>query len=225
MGQAIGELLPAAVGVALSPIPIVAVVLMLASERGRVNGPAFVVGWVVGIAVAGTALLLIAGAVGGSDHGQPATWVSWLELLLGLALLRLALKQFRGRPRGAEEAELPRWMGAIDHFTPAKAVGAGVALAAVNPKNFVLILAAVAVIAQTGIPAGEQAVALAVFAVIASTGAAAPVVIYFAGGERSAELLERLRVWMARYNAVILAAILTVIGAKVIGDAISGLSS
>jgi threonine/homoserine/homoserine lactone efflux protein len=111
MGQAIGELLPAAIGVALSPIPIVAVVLMLGSARGRANGPAFLVGWVAGIAITGTILLVIAGAIGGSDNGEPATWVSWLELALGLMLVLLALKQFRARPRRDEEPATPEWMG------------------------------------------------------------------------------------------------------------------
>src|SRR5262245_23985163 len=114
MGQAIGELLPSAVGVALRRMPILAVVLMLATERGRVNGPAFLVGWIVAIVVAGAAFLLIAGAIGGQDDGEPATWVSWAELLLGLSLLRLASKQFRSRPRGDDEAATPKWMGAID---------------------------------------------------------------------------------------------------------------
>ena len=224
MGQAIGEFLPAAIGVAISPIPIIAVVLMLATERGRVNGPALLAGWIVGIVVAGAAFLLIAGAIGGQDDGEPATWVSWVELLLGLVLLRLASKQFRSRPRGDEDPVTPKWMGAIDHFTPVKAAAAGVVLAAVNPKNAVLILAGVAAITQTGIPADEQVLAYAVFTVIASLGAAVPVVMYFALGERSSGLLDRLRVWMARNNAVILAAILAVIAAKVIGDAISGLT-
>jgi threonine/homoserine/homoserine lactone efflux protein len=224
MGEAIGEFLPAAIAVAISPIPIIAVVLMLATERGRVNGAAFLFGWIVGIVVAGAVFLLVAGAIGGDDDGEPATWVSWAELLLGLALLRLAAKQFRSRPRGDEEPATPKWMGTIDHFTPPKAAAAGFVLAAVNPKNFVLILAAVAAITQTGIPADEQALAFAVFTVIASLGAAVPIVMYFALGERSASLLERLRVWMARNNAVILAVILAVIAAKVIGDAISGLT-
>ena len=100
MGEAIGEFLPAAIAVAISPIPIIAVVLMLATERGRVNGAAFLFGWIVGIVVAGAVFLLVAGAIGGDDDGEPATWVSWAELLLGLALLRLAAKQFRSRPRG-----------------------------------------------------------------------------------------------------------------------------
>jgi hypothetical protein len=50
MGAAIGQALPLAVGVALSPVPIIAVVLMLMSQRGRLNGPGFVLGWLAGLA-------------------------------------------------------------------------------------------------------------------------------------------------------------------------------
>ncbi len=38
MGQAIGQVLSYGVGVALSPVPVIAVVLMLASPKGRING-------------------------------------------------------------------------------------------------------------------------------------------------------------------------------------------
>jgi hypothetical protein len=40
MGEAIGDSLPMTIGIALSPVPIIAVVLMLTNERARVNGPA-----------------------------------------------------------------------------------------------------------------------------------------------------------------------------------------
>ena len=53
MGEAIGQSLPLAVGVALSPVPIIAVVLMLTTPRARVNGPAFVLGWLVGLGIVG----------------------------------------------------------------------------------------------------------------------------------------------------------------------------
>src|SRR5215831_645105 len=98
MGAAIGQVLPTAVGVAISPLPIVAVVLMLVSARGRVNGPAFVVGWWIGLAVVGAIALSVAGSAGGSDQGKPATWLNWLDVFLGLALVFLAAKQWRGRP-------------------------------------------------------------------------------------------------------------------------------
>ena len=135
MGRAIGEMLPAAVGVAISPLPIVAVVLMLVTPRGRVNGPAFLVGWVVGIAAAGTIALLVAGGAGASEGGEPASGVAWVKLALGVLLLLLALRQWRGRPHEGEEAATPKWMGALDAFTTPKAGGAGVVLSAVNRRT------------------------------------------------------------------------------------------
>lgn len=72
MAEAIGAVLPLGIGVALSPIPIIAMVLMLATPRGRANGSAFVVGWVLGLAAAGTVVLLVSGGAGASDRGSPA---------------------------------------------------------------------------------------------------------------------------------------------------------
>ena len=225
MGQAIGDMLPAAVGVAISPLPIVAVVLMLVTARGRSNGPAFLLGWLFGIGAVGTIVLVLASGASASEEGQPADWVSWLELVLGALLLLVALRQWRSKPSGAEEPATPKWMGALDSFTTPKAGGAGVVLSAVNPKNFLLIVAGTTAIAQTGISAGQQAVALIVFVVIASIGVGTPVVVYFALGERSREPLDRLKSWMAHNNAVIMAVLLLVIGVKLIGDAIAGFSS
>ena len=54
MGRAIGQIIPLAVGVALSPLPIIAVILMVTTPRGRVTGPSFLAGWVIALAVLGT---------------------------------------------------------------------------------------------------------------------------------------------------------------------------
>lgn len=222
MSQAIGQVLSLGVGVSLSPIPIVGVVLMLATPRARTNGLAFLAGWVAGLAVAGTVVLLISSGAEASESGAPADWVNWLKIVLGLLLLGVALKQWRDRPRPGEAAGMPAWMKTIDSFAAPKAAGLGVLLSAVNPKNLVLVVGAAAAIAQTGIGAGKQAVALAVFVVVATIGPGAPVAIYFAMGERSKHLLDELRVWMAHNNAVIMAVICLLIAAKLIGDGIAG---
>ena len=224
MGEAIGQVLPLAVGVALSPVPIIAVVLMLTTPRAKSNGPAFVVGWLLGLAVVGTIVLLIAGPADASEDGQPATWVGWLKIVLGALLVLVAVREFRSRPRDGEEAPLPKWMTAIDRFGPGKALGSGAVLAGANPKNLLLAVSAAAAIAQTGIAAGQQAVAYAVFAVIGTIGVGAPVVIYFAMGTKAARILEGLKTWMAHNNAVIMAVLCVVIGVKLIGDGIAVLS-
>ena len=222
MQDAIGDVLPLGIGVALSPLAIVAIVLMLVSRRARANGPLFVVGWLIGLAVVGIVVLAIAGPTNANDDGEPAKWSGWLKIVLGAMLVLSATRHWRDRPRDGAETPMPKWMDAIDAFTPIKAFGAGAALSALNPKNLVLAVAAAAAIAETGISGGEQAIAYAVFAVLGTIGVAVPVVIYFAMGDKAPATLDRLKGWMIHNNAGIMAAILLIIGAKLIGDGIGG---
>ena len=222
MGEAIGQLLPLAVVVALSPPSIVAVVLILVGDRGRVNAPAFVAGWIFGLVAVGLVILAVAGAGDASDAGEPAPWVRVLKLVLGVGLLGLAYSGWRGRSRERGEPPEPKWMGAVGGVTAVKAAGVGVVLSALNPKNIVLTIAAGAAIAQTGIPPAEQAIAYAVFVGIAALGIGAPVVVAYVLGARSRQPLDRLRGWMTANNAAIMAALMLVIGAMLIGDAIGG---
>jgi hypothetical protein len=53
MDNAIEHSAPLAIGIALSPILVIAVLLMLTSRRARVNGPVFVAGWLAGLGAAG----------------------------------------------------------------------------------------------------------------------------------------------------------------------------
>jgi threonine/homoserine/homoserine lactone efflux protein len=223
MADAIGEVLPLAVGVALSPVPIIAVVLMLGTPRARTNGPAFILGWLVGLSLVGVIVLLVSSGADASDDDGPAMWVSILKLVLGVLLLGIAAHQWRGRPRRDTDASLPKWMETIDRFTPARSAAIAFALSGINPKNLVLTVGAAAAIAHTGASTGGQAVALAVFVVLGALGPGIPVAVYFLMGDRATHILDDLKSWMGRNNAAIMAVICLVIGAKLIGDGISGL--
>jgi threonine/homoserine/homoserine lactone efflux protein len=224
MGQAVGNVLPLAVAVAVFPVPIIAVVLVLGSDRGTAKGLAFVLAWCIGLAVVGAVALVLAGVGSASSGGEPATWVSVLLLALGLLLVALAAKQWRARPSPGEETPIPGWMRTIGDFSVAQAGAAGFALSALNPKNALLTVAAAAEIAEVGVPAGEQLVVLFVFVLLASVGVLTPLLVSLALGNRSQELLDGLRRRMARHNAVITAVLFLLIGAKLIGDAVSGFS-
>jgi threonine/homoserine/homoserine lactone efflux protein len=225
MGDAIGQMLPFAVGVAISPMPIVAIVLMLVTPKAKTNGLAFLLGWVVGILIVGTIALLIVNPDRSSESGGKATWVSWLELVLGLLLLLVAVRQWRSRPQEGEEPAIPKWMGALDGLTPVKALGAGMLLSGVNPKNLIFIIGGADAIAQTYISGSQEAIVWLIFMLIASLGVVTPVIIYFVMGERAAAVLEGLKDWMARNNTAIMAVLCVIIAAKLIGVAISGFSS
>jgi threonine/homoserine/homoserine lactone efflux protein len=224
MGQALGDVLPLAVAIAIFPVPIIAVVLLLGSPRGRTKGLAFVLAWCIGLAAVGAVVLVVAGGADANDEGKPATWVNVLLLSLGLLLLVFAVKQWRRRPNEGEESPTPSWMRTVDAFTPAKAGGAGFALSALNPKNVLLTVAAAAEIPQFGLPAGQQIGVLLVFVLLASVGVLTPLGLSVALGDRSRGPLERLTDWMARHSAVIMAVLFLLMGAKLIGDAISGFS-
>jgi hypothetical protein len=224
VGKAIGDSLPLAVGIALSPVPIIAVVLMLTSRRAKINGLVFVLGWLVGLAIVGVIVLVLVGAGGAAKSGSPATWVSGVKIALGVLLLAVAVQAFRTRPREGEEPRTPKWMATIGKTTPTVAFGLGVLLVGANVKNLLLALGGASVIAATGIPGGQQAIAYAIFALIGTLGVGIPVGIYLAMGERSETVLAELKGWMSVHNAVIMTVLCLIIAAKLIGDAITSLA-
>jgi hypothetical protein len=221
MSEAIGGSLPLAAGIALSPIPIIAVVLMLTSRRAKVNGPAFVVGWVFGLGIVGVIGLGLARTGGATEQGSAGSSVSWIKIALGVLLLLVAVRQFRARPRGDQEPQVPGWMATMDKTTPAAALGLAAILSAANPKNLLLAVGGAAAIAQADIPMGQQATAYVAFTAAATLGIGIPVSIYFSMGRRSETVLALLKDWMSAHNAVIMTVLCLIIAAKLIGDAIA----
>ena len=223
MVDAIGEVLPWAVAVAISPIPIIAVILMLFTPKANTNGPAFLVGWVVGLSLVAGIIYSLADATDAATDPDAASGVGWGKVVLGLLLLFLALKQWRGRPGPGEMPTMPDWMDGIDDFTPVKSLGLGVALSAANPKNLIITAGAAASIAESGLSSGDAAVVIAVFVVVASLSVAGLVAYRLFGGDGARESLDRLRAWLGIHNAAVMTAILAVIGAKLIGDGLGGI--
>ena len=225
MGAVIGELLPLGVSVAISPIPIVAVILMLLSGQAARTSTGFLAGWVVGIVVVTVVVLVLVGQAASTSAGQPSTASSVLKLVFGVLLLGLAVRQWRERPKPGEAAEMPKWMSTIDSITFVKALGLGAVLSAVNPKNLVMCLAAGTTIGAAHLSGGEDAVAVVVFTVIAASTVAIPVIGYLTARSKMAGPLESLRNWLTQNNATVTAVVLLVIGVVLLGKGISGLTS
>ncbi|MFI6866161.1 GAP family protein [Nocardia sp. NPDC050406] len=219
MGSVLGDLLPLAVGVALSPIPIVAAILMILSRNTSGAGTGFAIGWVAGIAVATTVVVLLSGIVGGSDDRAASTAGSWVKIALGVVLVVLAAAQWRQRADSAP----PGWMRAIDDFTVAKAVGLGAALAAVNPKNLLLCASAGVTIGGGDLNSGEKALATAVFTVLAAASVVAVVGGHALAADRLRGTLDTTRQWLQANNHAVMAVVLLVMGATVVGKGIGGL--
>jgi hypothetical protein len=221
MGSAIGQILPFAVGVAISPIPIVALILMLFSASATRNSIAFMLGWILGLALVG-AIVLAFGL--DSDSGGESDTSATIKLVLGLLLLVAAVRQFRSRPKAGEEPATPAWMEAIDSFTPNRAFGVGMLLSAANPKNLALTVGAAATISSAGLDSTDEYVTLAVYVLIASVTIIAPVALYLILGERAGRPLSEAKGWLLANNHTVMFVLLLVFGFKLIGDGLAVLA-
>jgi Sap, sulfolipid-1-addressing protein len=225
VGQGISEILTFAIGVAISPVPIIAVILMLFSDRAKVNGPAFLVGWVLSLAIVSTVIYVIAhdGSVATSTTADDS--VSWGKIVLGLALLALARRNWRKRPAPGAEPEMPKWLATVESVSPAKAFGLAVVLAAVNPKNLILTAGAAAGLAQLGLTTSDAIVAIVVFVVIASLTIVGPVVYALFGGTKARTSLDSAKAWLTTHNAAVMAALFLVFGVDLIAKGLPPLTS
>jgi threonine/homoserine/homoserine lactone efflux protein len=217
MGAVIGEILPLALGVAISPIPIIAAILMLLSPKAKGTSVGFLLGWILGILVALVVFILLSSVLTPADPDQPQPIAGTVKILLGLLMLFLAVRQWRSRPRGDDEPALPGWMAAIDQLTAAKGFGLGFLLSAVNPKNLLMGAGAGVIIGSAGLTLGSEVVVVIVFTVIAAASVAVPVVGHLVAAKAMAAPLESLRVWLVAHNAVVMAVLLLLIGVTMIG--------
>ena len=220
MGSVIGAILPLALGIAISPIPIIAAILMLLSPKARVTSVGFMLGWVIGIVVGATAFTVLSSVLPEPDAttSQPVKGV--IQLILGVLLLWLALSQWRKRQRPGEEPVMPKWMQAIDTISFPMAFGLGFLLAAVNPKNLLMAAGAGTEIGGAGLSGGNIAVVILIFTLIAGSTVLIPVIGFLVAADRVREPLDALRGFLSKENAVIMAVLLLVIGTSVIGKGI-----
>lgn len=224
MGGAIGDILPLAIGVAISPVPIIAVILMLFSKKARGNSLAFLCGWVIGLAAVGTVVLLLGNAASIDTSSGPSKGASAIRLALGILLLFGAFRHWKKRPKQGEEAQMPKWMAGIDAFTAGKSLGLAVLLSGVNPKNLALTLAAAMAISQAGLSGAQPWIVLLIFVVIASLTVAVPVLTYQFAGDKAENMLNGWKTWLAANNAPVMAVLFLVFGFLLIGKGIAGLS-
>lgn len=223
MGQTIGDILPLAIGVAISPVPIIAVILMLFSDRARANSLSFLAGWIVGIVAGLVIVIALAGTADLSTGGEPSTRSSWVRIVLGILLLLLAAREWRGRPAPGAEVPMPGWMKRIDELKPGGAIGLGLLLSVVNPKNLLLIVGAGVTIAQAALSTGDEVVTILVFTVLGACTVALPTLAYLIGGARVQPSLDAAKAWLSIHNAAVMAVLLLVFGVTLFGKGLGGL--
>lgn len=218
-GTVLTGLVPLGLVISLSPITVIPAVLVLQAPRPRPSSLAFLGGWLLGLAALTALSVAASGLLGGLDKSPPK-WSSWLRIFFGSALIIYGVYKWFTR-RG--KAESPAWMRSFGNITPARAGLTGAALAVVRPDVALICVPAGLAIGTSGLGLAGDWLAAAFFVAIAASSVALPILAYLAAGQRLDEPLARLKDWMDKNNAALLAVVLVVIGAMVLYHGIHAL--
>jgi threonine/homoserine/homoserine lactone efflux protein len=216
-GTVLTELVPLALVIALSPLSIIPAVLMLQTPRPRPTGLAFMAGWLIGLAALTAIFVAVSGAIGGFE--KPPGWASWLRVVIGAALIVFGIVRFARRRSGSHQ---PKWLRNMTTLGPGKAAATAAVLTVANPKVMFICVAAGLAIGSAGLGTGVWG-AVVYFAVVAGSSVALPILAYAVSGGRLDDPLARLKDWMERNHATLMAVILVVIGLLVLYKGIHAL--
>lgn len=214
LADAISSSLPMSVGVALSPIPVAAILIILMSARARTNAPAFLLGWMAGILTIGLVVSLMPGLL--TARGEPTQLSGLTRVALGIALLLLAVRQWRQRPEPDAAVDVPPLLARLDSIGVMQSSITGFLLSAIHPKNLILDAAGAAAIDASMLDSATQYTALVIFTLIASVGIIIPIAAYFIAKRRVGTLLGRWKDWLIRKNIQVMIVLLLILGALLI---------
>jgi Sap, sulfolipid-1-addressing protein len=212
----LGQTLPYALGILLSPLPVIPVLFMLLGPRPRQSSIGYAVGWCCGIAFFTEIFVLVSVFI--TTIESTPHWLSWAAFPLGIALLLLAIQRWsvRHKPK-----PLPAWMSALETASPAKAFGLGFLVSIVSSPVF--LIGAGLTIGTASQSAAKDALDVLTFTVIASGLVILPVVVYLIAGKSVASALLASKQWLERNYGTVSTVILFVFGVLILMKGIGSL--
>lgn len=224
MGETFMNMLPYAIGILVSPVPIITVILTLFSSRARANGLSFLLGWAMGIGLPAIVVLVLAVSSQGEAEAPPSRIASIMRIILGLVLVVIAIRNWLHRRKPDDPDNKPMLFRLIDAVTPFRAWLTGFLFADVtNPKNMALTIAGCLAISSSGTSLMSMSLLLALFVLISSMGVAAPVVLYLLGGDSSRQTVESWKHWLVTHKKGVMALLFLVFGLSVAYRGVAGL--
>jgi hypothetical protein len=219
MGDLFVELLPLGIVCALSPWAIVAVILMLASDRPS-NSVAWLVGWTLSTVAIGVLIVIFFGGYDFSRNSTPTTVACVVQVLLGVLLLLAAARFWARRPaRTGKLPKEPGWMTRIGTMSPVWAFLIGAFWI-----NTTLVIAASVDTVRADLPNGESMIVFAVFTLVTLSLQGGLILYAYVLPKRAAIGLERIRDWIARSQEAAVSVVALVLAVWFAGQGIRGLA-
>jgi uncharacterized membrane protein len=197
-------LIPMALGLALSPVPIIELILVLFSRRRVLNSIVFVAALLVFSAVG-----LAMGAAGtnatDSETNSPGTVTAVVFIVLGALLLAIGLINYRNRADTSE----PPILATIGRMGPGPVAFLALGATIINPKNLPLLIGAGSVVAETG----SSLLWSVGFLAVATSPYWAAALYAGLGGDRAQTRLDAMRAWLVGHNRLIMGIVCLLMGA------------
>jgi hypothetical protein len=180
-----------------SPIAIVSTFAVLTSTRGRTNGIAFLVGFLLGQSAAFLVALLIGSAATTNTDGNEELSAA-LELAFGVGMLVLAWPQRRAsaQPEGPAPSRVKAMLARLHGLRPGTAFSVGVLLGVGGVKRLTITLVAGATVGIAGLLPIEDVLLGILYVLVAAVLVWVPVGVYLVAGERADGWLEAAQGWL-----------------------------
>ncbi len=220
MLQAIGTLVPLSLAMALSTIPFLATVVVVLSPRGKATAIPYLIGYVVG-----SFLVVCAFSFGLSalPHDvQIGPWFGIVEILLGIALIVLAVIQWQRHRRRQHTPSSGAWLDRLERVGPFAALGFALVLN-LRPKSLLVAGAAGIAISSQRLEVGEVVVCVIVFTLLGTVTVSVPVILSLVMPKRTSAWLVQARVFLVRSSSLIALVVLIMVGAFVVGAGLARL--
>jgi len=236
----IGQLLPIALAVALSTVPITATITILLSPKASGSALLFLIGWIAGLIIVTVAFSLGARAAPDDRPLGATPLLAWVEVIVGAGLVVVGVVSLVRRSTGlratsaavvatradaatggsAEADARPRWLRVVETIKPIPALGLALAFN-VRPKALLLAAAAGLVIGSSPIGLAQHTIALAIYVVLAGSSVIAPIVLWLVRPNAMRRPLRAAESWVIRNSSTVSVIVAVVVGTFVLGNGLT----
>ncbi len=199
MFEALTKSFPMAMGIALSPAPILAIIMLLMTRRAKFIAPFFLFGWLVGIQIVGTFIIFMPGVI--ANHGGMSDTTGTMKIILGIVLLMLIFPIHKKKKSQGEKERVPKIFNKLDGFGMLKVFLIGFVFSGLSIKNIALSASGAAHIHTTSlIDYFETLMAVFYFSLMSSFTLIIPILIYMIVPKKAEISLLLLRNWLVKHH-------------------------
>ncbi|MEM8894939.1 MAG: GAP family protein [Bacteroidota bacterium] len=213
MQEILPKLVPMIIGLLISPIPVVALLIILMTPNTGLNAFTFIGGWLTGIV--GVGLVIILFPILSQFESGNSTASNIIRLIIGLFFISWALWKSYKRYRNKESTP-PKFFSRLDQFKPLNIFLIGLLVSAGNFKNLGFSAAAAIVLNQSLVDLNTKLGYLITYSTLGSLTLFIPMTLYLTLQQRADEILKEWKQWLIKYHDYLLSAVVSFIGVMII---------